>query len=62
MPDRRKGCLDIAYEHGKSVEIMVVHYSSDEEVARQLAHRVLLLMWYTDTFQKDLAFAPEEWN
>ena len=62
IPDRRKAFLDIAYELGESREIMGVHYPSDEEVARQLAHRMLLLMWHTDTFQKDFALAKEEWN
>jgi acid phosphatase (class A) len=60
MPDCRKAFLDIAYELGEPREIMGVHYPSDEEVARQLAHRILLLMWQTDTFQKDFALAKEE--
>ena len=62
MPDRRKAFLDIAYELGESREIMGVHYPSDEEVARQLAHRMLMLMWHTDKFQQDFALAQEEWN
>lgn len=62
VPDRRKAFLDIAYELGESREIMGVHYPSDDEVARQLAHRMLMLMWHTDKFQKDFALAQGEWN
>jgi len=62
MPERRKAFLAIAYELGESREIMGVHYPSDEEVARQLAHRMLMLMWHTDKFQKDFALAQEEWK
>ncbi|MFK8164247.1 MAG: hypothetical protein AB8H12_17510, partial [Lewinella sp.] len=62
MPERRKAFLNIAYELGESREIMGVHYPSDEEVARQLAHRMLMLMWHTGKFQKDFALAQEEWK
>jgi acid phosphatase (class A) len=62
MPDRRKAFLAIAYELGASREVMGVHYPSDEEVARQLAHRMLMLMWHTNKFQQDFALAQEEWN
>ncbi len=62
IPDRRRAFLAIAYELGESREIMGVHYPSDEEVARQLAHRMLMLMWHTDKFQKDFALAQGEWR
>lgn len=47
---------------GVSREIMGIHYPSDEEAARQLAHGMLSLMWNTDKFQNDFAKAKEEWN
>lgn len=62
LPDRRTEFLNIAYELGESREIMGVHYPSDEEVARQLAHRMLLLMWHTEKFQKDFDLAKDEWK
>ena len=62
LPDRRAAFLRIAYELGESREIMGVHYPSDEEVARQLAHRMLLLMWHTEKFQKDFDLARGEWK
>lgn len=61
MPDKRKAFVDLAYEIGESREIMGVHFPSDEEVARQLAHRMLMLMWHTDKFQQDFAAAKAEW-
>ncbi len=62
IPNKRKAFVDLAYEIGESREIMGVHYPSDEEVARQLAHRMLLLMWHTDTFQLDFQKAKQEWD
>lgn len=62
MPEKRTDFLAIAYELGLSREILGVHYPSDEEVARQLAHKMLSLMWQTVKFQKDFAAAKAEWN
>ncbi|MEM9982295.1 MAG: phosphatase PAP2 family protein [Bacteroidota bacterium] len=62
IPDKRKAFVDLAYEIGVSREIMGVHYPSDEEAARQLAHRMLLLMWHTDKFQDDFQKAKKEWE
>lgn len=62
LPERRKEFIDLAYEIGFSREQMGVHYPSDEEAARQLAHRMLMLMWHTDTFQKDFKAAHAEWH
>lgn len=61
MPDKRDAFVDLAYKIGVSREIMGVHYPSDEEAARQLAHRMLLLMWHTEKFQKDFEAAKKEW-
>ncbi|MEM1324464.1 MAG: phosphatase PAP2 family protein [Bacteroidota bacterium] len=62
MPEKRQQYLDLAYEIGLSREIMGVHYPSDEEAARQLAHRMLFLMWHTDSFQQDFLAAKKEWE
>lgn len=62
MPEKRKEFIDLAYEIGLSREIMGVHYPSDEEGARQMAHRMLYLMWHTDKFQADFAAAKDEWR
>ena len=62
IPSKRKEFIDLAYEIGFSREQMGVHYPSDEEAARQLAHRMLMLMWHTDKFQHDFKKAKEEWE
>ncbi|MEL6390981.1 MAG: phosphatase PAP2 family protein, partial [Bacteroidota bacterium] len=62
IPEEREAFVNLAYEIGMSREIMGVHYPSDEEAARQLAHRMLLLMWHTDEFQSDFAAAAAEWE
>lgn len=62
MPKKREDFLAIAYELGLSREIMAVHYPSDEETARQLAHRMLWLMWHTEKFQSDFQKAQKEWK
>lgn len=62
IPEKRKEYVNLAYEIGLSREIMGVHFPSDEEVARQMTHRMLLLMWHTDKFQNDFKAAKSEWN
>ncbi len=62
IPDKRTNFLAIAYELGLSREIMAVHYPSDEEIARQLAHSMLALMWQTEKFQNDFQKAQAEWK
>ncbi len=62
VPGKRKEYVDLAYEIGLSREIMGVHFPSDEEVARQIAHKMLLLMWHTDKFQRDFKEAKNEWK
>nr|WP_298999390.1 phosphatase PAP2 family protein [uncultured Allomuricauda sp.] len=62
IPEKRDDFVKLAYEIGLSREIMGVHYPSDEEAARQLAHRMLMLMWHTEKFQNDFLKAKGEWN
>ncbi|MEL6657850.1 MAG: phosphatase PAP2 family protein [Bacteroidota bacterium] len=62
IPNKRNAFVELAYEIGESREIMGVHYPSDEEAARQLAHRMLLLMWHTEKFQSDFKAARTEWQ
>lgn len=62
VPAKRQQFLDLAYEIGESREIMGIHYPSDEEAARVLAHRMLAAMWSNPGFQIDLKSAKEEWK
>lgn len=62
VPDKRKEFLDLAYEVGESREIMGIHYPSDEEAARVLAHRMLTKMFDNPRFREDLANAKREWK
>ncbi len=62
VPDKRSEFLDIAYEIGKSREIMGIHYPSDEEAARVLAHEMLVQMYKNSNFKKDLEAAKKEWD
>ncbi len=62
LPDKRKQFLGIAYEVGESREIMGIHYPSDEEAARQIAHKMLVLMLENSDFREDLENAKQEWN
>ncbi|MEM6697317.1 MAG: phosphatase PAP2 family protein [Bacteroidota bacterium] len=61
LPNKREAFVELAYEIGESREILGVHYPSDEEAARQLAHRMLMLMWHTEKFQRDFTAAQVEW-
>ena len=61
-PEKRDEYITLAYEIGLSREIMGVHFPSDEEAARQIAHKMLALMWHTDKFQKDFDAAKKEWK
>jgi len=62
IPEKRIDFLNIAYEVGESREIMGIHYPSDEEASRVLAHKMLSLMWENPAFQKDFAAAKSEWK
>lgn len=62
VPKKRKEYIDLAYEIGLSREIMGVHFPSDEEVARQISHKMLQLIWHTEKFQNDFEAAKKEWN
>ena len=62
LPDKRQDFLDLAYEIGESREVMGIHYPSDEEAARVLAHGMLMAMWDNPDFQMDLNAAKAEWQ
>ena len=62
LPEKKQAFLDLAYEIAFSRELMGVHYPSDEEVARQIAHRMIWLMWHSKSFQDDFAAAKKEWK
>lgn len=62
VPNKRQQFLDLAYEIGESREVMGIHYPSDEEAARVLAHDILTAMWSNPKFQEDLKAAKLEWE
>ena len=62
IPAKRKQFLDLAYEIGESREIMGIHYPSDDEAARLLAHGMLFEMWSNPNFISDLNAAKLEWK
>ena len=62
VPSKRPQFLDLAYEIGESREVMGIHYPSDEEAARVLAHGMLSAMWFNPKFQEDLKAAKKEWK
>ncbi len=62
VPEKRVLFLKTAYEVGESREIMGIHYPSDEEAARLLAHKMLNAMVKNDNFRKDFALAKTEWE
>lgn len=62
IPEKRGEFLDLAYEVGESREIMGIHYPSDEEAARVLAHKMLSAMWNNPKFKSDLEKAKLEWK
>ncbi len=62
VPEKRKEFLNVAYEVGESREIMGIHYPSDEEAARILAHKMLSTMFGNPKFVEDLENAIQEWK
>ncbi len=62
IPSKRNEFLATAYEVGESREIMGIHYPSDEEAARVLAHKMLSAMWENSEFLRDLEAAKREWK
>ncbi|MEX0313669.1 MAG: phosphatase PAP2 family protein [Allomuricauda sp.] len=61
VPEKRQEFLAKAYEVGESREIMGIHYPSDEEAARILAHKMLTAMWNNTKFKKEYNLAKKEW-
>jgi acid phosphatase (class A) len=61
-PDQRSQFLALAEEIRQSREIMGIHFPSDNETARVLAHQMLSLMAKNKKFQADLIAAKEEWE
>lgn len=62
IPEKRTKFLELAYEIGESREIMGIHYPSDEEAARVLAHGMLTAMWSNPEFVIDFKKAKLEWK
>jgi acid phosphatase (class A) len=61
-PDKRSQFLSLAEEIRQSREIMGIHFPSDNETARIMAHQMLSLMAKTEKFQGDLKAAKQEWR
>jgi len=62
IPEKREAFLALAYKIGESREIMGIHYPSDEEAARVLAHGMLTAMLSNSDFVADLNAAKLEWK
>lgn len=62
LPAKRQAFLELAEEIRQSREIMGIHYPSDDEAARVLAHKMLELMSYSAKFQQDYRQALAEWT
>ncbi len=62
FPNNRLDFLTVAREVGESREIMGIHYPSDEEAARILAHRMIELMSNNPIFITDIKAAMNEWS
>lgn len=62
VPEKETEFIDLAYKIGYTREILGVHYPSDEEAARNLAHSLLNLMWENAEFQNQLKLAALEWD
>lgn len=62
FPSKRDAFLQLAFDIGYSREILGVHYPSDEEASRVLAHTLLKNMWTKANFKRDFAAAKKEWS
>lgn len=62
FPEKRQLFLNLAEEIRQSREIMGIHYPSDNEASRVLAHKMLELMSYSAKFQEDFKAAKMEWK
>ena len=62
IPKKRAEFLAVAFEVGHSREIMGIHFPSDEEAARLLAHDMLIKMSENPEFLSDLKDAKSEWD
>jgi len=62
VPEKGNDFVALAEEIRRSREIMGIHYPSDNETARQLAHKMLEHYFRNESFRKDLNAAAEEWK
>lgn len=62
IPEKRSEFLELAYDIGFSREVLGVHYPSDEEASRVLAHQLLSKMWKKENFKIDFNNAKSEWQ
>jgi len=62
IPSKRNELIELAYEIGYSREILGIHYPSDEETSRILAHNILMKIWENPDFKDDFEAALNEWK
>ena len=62
IPRKRDDFIALAYKIGLSREILGVHFPSDEEASRILAHELLAKMWHKPKFIEAFNKAKTEWN
>lgn len=62
IPEKRSEFLELAFDIGFSREVLGVHYPSDEEASRVLAHQLLSKMWKKEGFKRDFESAKAEWQ
>ena len=62
LPVKRQQFLDLAEEIRQYREMMGIHYPSDNEASRNLAHKMLELMMHNSVFQQDFKAAAAEWQ
>lgn len=61
-PEKQKDFIALAEEIRRSREIMGIHYPSDNEASRQLAHKMLQYYFRNEAFQNDFREAAAEWK
>jgi len=62
IPQKRTDFIALAEEIRRSREIMGIHYPSDNEASRQIAHKMLTSYFKNEKFKKDFQQAVAEWK
>ena len=62
VPEKQEDFIALAEEIRRSREIMGIHYPSDNEASRQVAHKMMQYYFKNEAFQKDYNEAVAEWK